>query len=42
MRILLLAALLLCPFGLAAAPRFEDLSYEEKLGQTLVARLAGC
>ena len=36
MRILLLAALLLCPFGLAAAPRFEDLSYEEKLGQTLV------
>lgn len=34
----LLAALLLAfPLSAAAAPRFEELSFEEKLGQTLVA-----
>lgn len=36
MKNLLLAALLVCSLPLMAAPRFEDLSYEEKLGQTLV------
>ena len=34
---LLLAVLLFCTLSAQAAARFEDLSYEEKLGQTLVA-----
>ena len=33
---LLLAVLLFCTLSAQAAARFEDLSYEEKLGQTLV------
>lgn len=36
MRKLLLAVLLFCTLSAQAAARFEDLSYEEKLGQTLV------
>lgn len=36
MRKLLLAVLLFCALSAQAAARFEDLSYEEKLGQTLV------
>lgn len=36
MRKLLLAILLFCTLSAQAAARFEDLSYEEKLGQTLV------
>lgn len=36
MKNLLAALLLVCPFAAAAAPAFEELSFEEKLGQTLV------